>query len=177
MTTIKKGEVIRISLSNNSTLFCVFSFFAHAILSLHFVSLFLFISGMNQFSSDSSFNTKKKNSRSKYNKLTKEQKLEIIREWDRSRLSAASIATKFSMIWGVKLSSRGVADIISFWKENGKVRGFSQDNPVHLNVYNELHRVCQFCLHNDYPISKQDFKSMIQCSITIDVSFSYSTKR
>ena len=78
---------------------------------------------MNHFTSDSSTITKKKATRSKYNKLTKEQKLEIIKEWDRSRLSGAAITNKFSSLWGIKLRARGIADIITYRKENGKVRG------------------------------------------------------
>lgn len=120
---------------------------------------------MNHFTSDSSTITKKKAARSKYNKLTKEQKLEIIKEWDRSRLSGAAITNKFSSLWGIKLSARGIADIITYWKENGKVRGYSQDDPVHVNAYNEIIHLCHFCQYNSYQLEKQQFKSFIQCLI------------
>lgn len=123
---------------------------------------------MNHFTSDSSTITKKKATRSKYNKLTKEQKLEIIKEWDRSRLSGASITNKFSTLWGIKLSARGIADIITYWKENGKVRGYSQDEPVHVNVSNEIIHLCHFCQYNSYQLEKQHFKSLIQCLIYIN---------
>ena len=118
---------------------------------------------MNLYPNETSTNIHKKTSRSKYNKLSKEQRLEIIKEWCRTRLPAVSLAAKFSEMWGMKLSNRGIADIITYWKENGKVRGYSQAEPVHSSINDELLQIQQFCIRNQFSLSKEGFQSWIKC--------------
>ena len=120
---------------------------------------------MNHSYGDSLPKPKTKSIRSKYNKLTKEQKIEIIKEWDKTRLSALSITQKFSAQWNVQLSSRGVADIIAYWRKSGRLRGYSEENTLYLNLKEELSRLFDYCSQNELFLSKQQFLSVVKCKI------------
>ena len=132
---------------------------------------------MNQYSNDLLLNHKAKSIRSKYNKLTKEQKIQIIKEWDSTRLSALSIAEKFSSQWNVHLSCRGVADIIAFWRKNGKLRGYSDENKLYLSLRDELSGLFEYCLQNELFLSKQQFLSVVNSMMYLIMTIisSYST--
>lgn len=120
---------------------------------------------MDHYLDEPSINGKKKMQRMKYNKLSEEQKLEIIKEYDRSRLSSRSIAEKFSNEWCMKLNERGISEIISHWKRTGTIRSCSHNEPNNSSIVNELVQVQQFCSFNRFSLSKGDFKDFLKCVI------------
>ena len=83
---------------------------------------------------------RKGSARSKYNKLTKAQKQAILRYWGEKRLSIASITQHFSEEWEMQLSYRGVAEIISYWKATGQIRG-SKAAPSCSDIVSELEAI------------------------------------
>ena len=118
----------------------------------------------------------------KYNKLSKEQKLLIIKEWDRTHLSYASISEKFSALWGIKLSKRGVGDLVKYWRESGKIRGYSDSDTAAAEFANTFKTLCSLCQKNGYPISESELKQIYNWNMWMsgnsredDQSYLYST--
>ena len=99
---------------------------------------------------------RKRSTPSKYNKLTKEQKITLIKEWKRTHLSYAWIAEKYSKIWGIHISKRGIGDLVKQWRENGKIRGYSNDTTVPEELLSTLKLVCHVCQENRYAISESE---------------------
>ena len=99
---------------------------------------------------------RKRSTPSKYNKLTKEQKIILIKEWERTHFSYASIAEKYSTLWGISLSRRGIGDLVKHWRENGKIRGYSNDNTVEKELLTNLKLVCKVCKENRYAIRETE---------------------
>lgn len=99
---------------------------------------------------------RKRSAPSKYNKLTKEQKITLIKEWKRTHLSYAYIAEKYSKLWGINISKRGIGDLVKQWRENGKIRGFSNDATVPEELMSDLKLVCRVCQENRYPIGETE---------------------
>ena len=99
---------------------------------------------------------RKRSAPSKYNKLTKEQKITLIKEWKRTHLSYAWIAEKYSELWGIRISKRGIGDLVKQWRENGKIRGYSNDAAVPEELLSTLKMVCHVCQENRYAISETE---------------------
>ena len=124
----------------------------------------------------------RKRSLPKYNKLSKEQKLLIIKEWDRTHLSYASISEKFSALWGIKLSKRGVGDLVKYWRESGKIRGYPDSDAASVEFANTFKTLCSLCQKNGYPISENELKQIYNWNVWMsghsredDQSYLYST--
>lgn len=107
--------------------------------------------------------SKKRSGSQKYNKLTKEQKLELIKERAETHMSFSSIASNFSTLFGMKLSTRGVADIITFWRENGKLRGASNVLPVQDDIVCALDRIRDLCIQYSCSVTKSELKDFVKC--------------
>ena len=105
---------------------------------------------------------RKHNQRSKYNKLTEDQKLEIIKYWGEKRESIASLTQLYSNKWGMNLSYRGIAEIIKHWKENGKIRG-SKLLPSCHDIIPELYNIDRVasCCHIN--LSEGELRMYLQC--------------
>ena len=106
--------------------------------------------------------TKKKASRQQYVKLTVENKLEIIKYWGKYRVSIASLTERYSQIFGKQLRYRGVAEIIAYWKENGRIRGSKADTACS-DVIAELEEIQSIASFYKLKLTIEDLKHYISC--------------
>ena len=119
---------------------------------------------MNSTDHESSREGKKHAPAIKYNKLSREQKMAIIRERAETHMSFASIAAMFSSQFGMKLSTRGVADTIAYWQENGKLRGESNAVAAQSDIVYALNVAKDICLRYGYSLTKAELKDFISCT-------------
>lgn len=117
---------------------------------------------MNPDPNEARQGSRKRSGSQKYNKLTKEQKLELIRERAETHMSFSSIASHFSTLFGMKLSTRGVADIITFWRENGKLRGASNVLPAQDDIVRALDRIRDLCIQYSCSVTKSELKDFVK---------------
>lgn len=117
---------------------------------------------MNPDPNEARQGSRKRSGSQKYNKLTKEQKLELIRERAETHMSFSSIASNFSTLFGMKLSTRGVADIITFWRENGKLRGASNVLPAQDDIVRALDRIRDLCIQYSCSVTKSELKDFVK---------------
>ena len=112
---------------------------------------------------------RKRSTRSKYNKLTKAQKLAILRYWGEKRLSIASITQHFSDEWGIQLSYRGVAEIISYWKTTGQIRG-SKTSSSCRDIISELETMKTLAQTSQVRVDVETLQSYVTCEFRVDVN-------
>ena len=105
---------------------------------------------------------KRKANRRQYVKLTVENKLEIIKYWGKYRVSIASLTERYSQIFGKQLHYRGVAEIIAYWKENGKIRGSKADTACS-DVIRELEEIQSLASLFKLKLTTEDLKHYISC--------------
>ena len=117
---------------------------------------------MNPDPNEARQGSRKRSGSQKYNKLKKEQKLELIRERAETHMSFSSIASNFSTLFGMKLSTRGVADIITFWRENGKLRGASNVLPAQDDIVRALDRIRDLCIQYSCSVTKSELKDFVK---------------
>ena len=155
-----QAERIRASFRNASSFS---SPFAHAIsIPLFACSDHINLIFMNPDPTEARQGSRKRSGSQKYNKLTKEQKLELIRERAETHMSFSSIASNFSTLFGMKLSTRGVADIITFWRENGKLRGASNVLPAQDDIVRALDRIRDLCIQYSCSVTKSELKDFVK---------------
>ena len=107
---------------------------------------------------------KRKASRHQYVKLTVENKLEIIKYWGKYRVSIASLTERYSQIFGKQLRYRGVAAIIAYWKETGRIRG-SKAGIACSDVIAELEEIQSLASFYKLKLTTEDLKHYISCMI------------
>ena len=117
---------------------------------------------MNPDPNEARQGSQKRSGSQKYNKLTKEQKLELIKERAETHMSFSSIASTFSSLFGMKLSTRGVADIITFWRENGKLRGASNVLSAQDDIVCALDHIRDLCIQHACSVTKSELKDFIE---------------
>ena len=117
---------------------------------------------MSSYGDPSNKLAKKKSSRRQYVKLTVENKLEIIKYWGKYRVSIASLTERFSQIFGKQLHYRGVAEIIAYWKENGKIRGSKADVACS-DVIAELEEIQSIASFYKLKLTTEDLKHYVSC--------------
>lgn len=123
------------------------------------------ISFSNSSMDDSLSKTSRKRSqRNKYNKLTEEQKLEIIKYWGEKRESIALLTKIYSDKWGMNLSYRGIAEIIKHWKEYGKIRG-SKLLPSCHDIVPELYNIDRIAMSCHVYLSKEELRMYLLCGL------------
>lgn len=124
---------------------------------------------MNDDIDPASKRPRKRITRSKYNKLTKAQKLAILRYWGEKRLSIASITQHFSEEWGVQLSYRGVAEIISYWKTTGLIRGCKTSSSCR-DIISELESMKTLAQTSHVRVDVDTLQSYVTCELRVGVN-------
>lgn len=87
----------------------------------------------------------------------------IIMERAETHMSFASIASLFSNQFKMNLSTRGVADIVTYWREHGKLRGESNTMAVQSDIVNAMDVVKGICIRYKYSLNKEQLKEFISC--------------
>lgn len=105
---------------------------------------------------------RKRHQRSKYNKLTDDQKLEILRYWGETRESVSYLTKLFSNKWGMNLSYRGITEIIKNWREEGKIRGSKLIFSCH-DVIPELLNIDRVAAYHHVILTEEDLRLFLHC--------------
>lgn len=118
--------------------------------------------GMDAYEESPSRGTRKRSDRIKYVKLDAAKKLEIIKYWGKHRVSIATLTERFSRQFDIELRYRGIAEIISYWKENGKVRGSKTPSPCH-DIVSELEGINATATSCGVRLTSEDLRQYISC--------------